>query len=93
MDPQAISAAVGFVLPLLVSVVNRSYWPGWVKGVVVILSSLVAGVVTAWATEGLTGKSIVESVLVVGGAAIAAYKLFWQPTGIGPALEKATEPK
>lgn len=92
MEPQAISAAVGFLLPLLVSVVIRSSWPGWAKGCVVIASSIVAGVVTAWASGDLTGKTITECVIVVVSFAIGAYKAFWQPTGIGPALERATEP-
>lgn len=91
MSVQMISAMVGSLLPLLVAVVNRSHWAPWAKGAVVIVSSLAAGVVTSWLTGELTGKTLAESALIVAGSAVAAYKLFWQPTGIAPALERATE--
>lgn len=87
-----IPAIVGTVLSLVISVVVRSYWPGWVKGVVVIGSSLVAGFASAWITGRLTGANWIGDAFVIGAFAVASYKGFWQPTGIGPAIERATQP-
>lgn len=81
---------VGFILPNLVSVINRPYWQPWQKGISVIATSLVAGTVTAWATGNLTGLGWSETVAVVIASAITSYKLLWQPTGIGPKIELAT---
>lgn len=93
MNATAIAAGVGFLLPLLVSAIVGVVWPSWLKGVVVLVSSLAAGGVTAWASGDLTGATFGENALIVVGAAIAAFKLFWQPTGIAPWLEKVTDPK
>lgn len=93
MTLETLSALVGSLLPMLVAVVNRSHWAPAVKGLVVVASSIVAGGVTAWINGSLTGLRWTESALIVAGSAVAAYKLWWQPTGIGPAIEKATTPK
>lgn len=86
-----VSALIGFLLPLLVAVIIRSNWPGWVKGLVVIGSSAVAGALTAWA-QGKFSENWSQNIGTILILAIASYKLFWQPTGIGPALERATQP-
>lgn len=99
IDPQIIySLVVGSVLvPNIVSIVVRSHWAGWLKAIVVILTSLVVGTVTVWANGQIANAPVtlndwVEDVFAVGAAAIAAYKAFWAPTGIGPALEAHTQP-
>lgn len=86
------SALAGVLLPVLVATVNRSHWPAWAKGVVVLVSSIGAGAATAALTGDLTGATWVQSALIVAGAAVTAYKLWWQPTGIGPMIERATQP-
>lgn len=92
MSLEMLSALVGALLPMLVAVVNRSHWPAWGKGVVVLASSVVAGGVTAWWSGQLTGLRWTESALIIAGAAVVAYRHFWQPTGIAPAIEAATTP-
>lgn len=88
-----VALVVGSLLPMLVAVVVRSSWPAWVKGAVAVGSSLVAGTVTALATGELgTAKGWVQSIVIVFGASMVTYKAFWQPTGIGPAIERATQP-
>jgi uncharacterized membrane-anchored protein len=89
---EMLSALVGSLLPMLVAVVNRSHWAPSVKGLVVVASSIVAGLVTAWLNGQLTGLRWTESALIIAGAAVVAYKHFWQPTGIAPAIERATTP-
>jgi VIT1/CCC1 family predicted Fe2+/Mn2+ transporter len=93
MSLEMLSALVGSLLPMLVAVVNRSHWAPAVKGLVVVVSSIVAGAVTAWLNGQLNGLRWTESALIIAGAAVVAYKHFWQPTGIAPAIERATTPK
>lgn len=92
MSLEMLSALVGGFLPMLVAVVNRSTWAPAVKGLVVVASSIAAGAVTAWLSGQLTGLRWTESALIIAGAAVVAYRHFWQPTGIAPAIEQATTP-
>lgn len=94
ITPQLLySLLVGSTLvPNLVSIIVRSHWPAWLKGVIAVATSIIAGTITAWANGQLTGLNWVQDVFAVAVAAIGAYKMFWQPTGIGPALELATQP-
>lgn len=87
-----VSLIIGTLLPLLVSVVVRSKWSSWLKGLVVLATSIVAGLLSAWAQHKLTDNWAANT-LVILILAIGTYKLFWQPTGIGPAIEKATQPQ
>jgi VIT1/CCC1 family predicted Fe2+/Mn2+ transporter len=84
------SALVGALLPALVAFVNREHWPAWAKGLTAVASSVVAGGVTAWLSDGFTGKTWLQSALIVVGAALASYRLWWHPTGVAPAIERAT---
>ncbi len=87
---QLSSAFVGLIVPLVVSSVNQTHWRSQVKGVVAILVSLVAAVVTSWAAGDLHGKSLATSFLIVLGATLSTYRIFWKPTGIADSVESAT---
>lgn len=90
---QLVAAVVGALMPALIAVVVRSTWPGWLKGVVAIGSSVVAASVTAFATgQFTTAKGWVETIVLVVAASQVMYRVWWQPSGIGPAIERATEP-
>ena len=91
-DLEMWSLLVGVLLPIVVATINRSVWPGWAKAAVVIVTSSAAGGVTAWLTGVLTGGTWLHSALVVGVAAVGSWRVFWRPSGIGPAVERATEP-
>lgn len=86
------SLLVGVLLPALIAVVNRAHWVAWVKGVVAVASSALAGGVTAVLTGQLTGGTWLHAALVVAVAAVAAYRLWWKPTGIGPKIEASVNP-
>jgi hypothetical protein len=92
-NAELASTFVGVLLPALIATVVQAKWPSWVKGIVAALSSIAVGLFIAWLTGDLTGKSWLQSALIVFGAAQAAYKFWWLPTGIGPAIEKATSPE
>ena len=87
---QLSSAFVGLVVPLVVSFVNQTHWKSQVKGLVAILVSLLAAVVTSWAAGDLHGKSLATSFLIVLGATLSTYRIFWKPTGIADSVESAT---
>jgi hypothetical protein len=90
---QLVSAFVGLVMPLVVSVINQEHWSSPVKGFVAVLVSLVASLVTTWANGGLHGHSLASSFLVIFGATLATYRIFWKPTGISDKVETATTVK
>jgi hypothetical protein len=90
---QLISAFIGLVMPLVVSVINQEHWSSPVKGLVAVLVSLVASVVTTWAQGGLHSHSLASSFLIIFGATLATYRVFWKPTGISDKVETATTAK
>jgi ABC-type uncharacterized transport system permease subunit len=90
---QISSAFVGFVMPLVVSLVNQTHWRPQIKGLVAILVSLVASFLTSWIAGDLNGKSFATSFLIVLGATLTTYRVFWKPTGIADSVEKATTRK
>lgn len=96
-DLELWSVVVGVILPGLVAIVNRSAWVGWVKGLIALVSSLLAAVGTAWLHGELTGASFtpgtwLHSALFIVVATFGSYQVLWRPTGWGPAIERATEP-
>ena len=87
---QIASAFVGIVMPLVVSLINQTHWRPQIKGLVAVLVSLVASLLTSWISGDLTGKSFATSFIIVLGATITTYRVFWKPTGIADSIEKAT---
>jgi hypothetical protein len=87
---QLTSAFVGFIVPLVVSFVNQSHWKPQYKGVVAIAISALAAFITSWVAGDLHGKSFATSFLIVLGATLSTYRIFWKPTGIADSVENAT---
>lgn len=90
-DLEMWSLLVGVLAPFVAATVNRSTWPGWAKVIVVIVTSTIAGALTAQLAGELTGGTWLHSALVVGVAAVGSWRLIWHPSGIGPAWERATD--
>ena len=86
------SALVGALMPPVVAVVNRPTWRGWQKGAVTVAACAVAAAGTAYLNGTFSGADLTQSVLIVAGTTLGAYRLFWHPTGIAPAIEQATSP-
>jgi hypothetical protein len=84
------SALVGFLLPPVLSIVIQSGWPQRVQAVVAFLACLAAGAGTAYFEADLDGRTWVSASLIVLTTGLATYRNFWKPTGISPAIEKAT---
>ena len=83
---------IGFLLPLLVAVFQQPRWSDPIRAAVALLVSLLAGAGTAYFAGdlGLRPETLVTDTLIIFVAAIAAYRGWWKPTGIAPAIEKVT---
>lgn len=77
-DLLTFSAAVGALMPPLVAIVNQPRWGAVTRCLIVLASCVGLGAATAALEGRLTGDRWVTSVLIVGGAAVAAYRTFWR---------------
>jgi len=91
-DAQMWALIVGFIAPVLVSVVQQPRWSARTRVTVVVLSSILLGAGTAAVTGEMTGRTLVSSILVVLVTAIATYQSIWKASGIAAAIESATSP-
>jgi len=87
------SAVIGTVMPLLVALVVRSHWAGWLKAAVAVAASLLAGTLGAWAAGQLAGLPWALAVIAALAASQAAYRSWWHATGIAQCLEQISSPK
>jgi hypothetical protein len=84
------SMLVGVFLPLLIAAVNRQIWPGAVKLVVSALLCIVASAVTVYLTGQWNAHDVVGSLVLVATFSYASYHWAWKPSGVAPAVERAT---
>jgi hypothetical protein len=91
-DLEMWSLLVGALLPTIVAVVQQPRWPSWVRAVVGVISSIIAGFVTTWLVleDALWERGMVHAILLVGVASWASYRNFWMPTRIAPTIEAKT---
>ena len=87
---QMWSMIVGFFMPLLIAVLEQSKWSNALRAVVAFVACAIAATITVVVAGDLNTKTWVTSALTVLVAAIATYKMWWQPVGIAPTIEKAT---
>jgi amino acid permease len=93
-DAQLWALIVGFLAaPNVIAIINQPSWSKGARTTVMVSTSIVVGAGTAFFAHQFTGRSVLSSVLVAAVAAITAYKGFYKPTNIAPALERATSPK
>ena len=90
-DADVGTALLGTLMPLLIALVNQWRWPPPVKGIVALLVCGLAATAVAWLRGGqLDWHDWRRTALIVTGAALASYRMFWQPTQIAPRIEAAT---
>lgn len=79
-----------FVLPLI----QQPRWAERARALVTFLWSILSGLGTIYLTDGFrdvdTVREVATSILLVLVSAIASYYGFAKPTGIAPAIERAT---
>ncbi|WP_199896714.1 hypothetical protein [Streptomyces niger] len=91
-NAQMWALIVGFLSPLLISVVNRPHWSSAIRASVQVAVSVLVGLGTAYFAGDFAGKDIVTSILIASVSAISAYKGIFKPTGMSPAVERMTSP-
>jgi hypothetical protein len=77
----ALSGIVGAVLPLVISAVKSARWSTQTKKTTAVIVSLVAAVITTWATEGWAewGDFVISATTVFTTAQVT-YLGFWEDT-------------
>lgn len=89
MTVETWSAMVGVLLPALVAVVNREDWKSWVKALIALGSSVLAGTVTALLSGHFTGASWLMSIGIVFGSSQIIYQTWWKGSGISDKIEQS----
>ena len=82
MTIQMWSAGVGFLLPILVSVVNHESWSPWVKAVVALGSSIVAGTVAAFLGGQFNGTNLLTDAGIIFAVSQVSYHTWWKGSDI-----------
>jgi hypothetical protein len=91
VDVNVIDVLIGAVLmPPVIAVVNQAHWARAVKALIAVAACLIAAVITLWLRGPIDFHDWRNTAVVVVGSALAGYRLWWQPSGIAPAIEAAT---
>jgi hypothetical protein len=84
------NALVGFLLPQLIALINQRKWVARTKSLVAFGACAVAGILTSYVAGDLVSSDLLLSIFTVFGVARVSYAGLWHPTGVTPAIEKAT---
>ena len=91
LNVNPVDVAMGaLVVPPIIAIINQRRWPSQVKGLVALAVCLLYALAVVWIRGGVDLQHWRNSALVIGAAAFAMYKLWWQPSGIAPAIEAVT---
>lgn len=85
-------AMAAVVLPPLIALINRRAWPAQLKGIVALAVCAAYTLLVLWLRGPVDWANWRDLLLVVAAGAFAAYRLWWQPSQIAPAIENATSP-
>ncbi len=96
-DLQMWELVVGFLSATFVlPVIQQPRWSDRARALVTFVYCCVVGLVTAYLTGAFSGihdfRAGVSSVLLMLVTAVASYRGFAKPTGVAPAIERATSP-
>lgn len=89
-DSELWAAALGYVLPLAIAIVNQPRWSGAVKALFMLAVATIDGLGTTYFNGEFSGKNIVTCILTAAVAIGVAYHTVWKPSGIAPGIEHAT---
>lgn len=85
--------AVGFLSPLVLSVIQQSKWSTRTQSIVAFAFCFAVALVATLFQGTFDLGDLARTFLLVFLASSVAYKSFWKPTGVSPAIEAATSPK
>jgi hypothetical protein len=89
-DTTVLNALIGAAMPLLIAVVNQSHWSPKVKALVAVLVCATAATITEWVRGDVDWADWRGTALVIAGAALVSYNVWWQPSTIAPTVEAVT---
>lgn len=78
------------IMPPLIALLNQRTWPATVKGLVALVACLAAATLSGALSGKLSFGDWKTTALTVSASAFAAYRVWWQPSGIAPIIEAAT---
>ena len=84
------ASIVGFLSPLIVSIIQQPKFNDAAKAVITFLYCLVTSFITVILEGRFTQERFVTCLLFVFVTAMTAYRGLWRPTGVSPAIESAT---
>lgn len=91
MDVNAFDLAMGAaVMPPLIAVINQEHWRAQLKGIVALLVCAAYALVMDIVRGPVHWDSWRNVLLTTAGATFIAYRAWWQPSGIAPAIEHGT---
>lgn len=72
----ALDALLGFFIPPIIGLLTKESWPGWCKGVAMLLLSLIiAGIKTAWSGQfDVNGEHLAATFFVIAASAQVSYQ-------------------
>lgn len=91
MDVNAFDVTVGAaLLPPAIAVINQWHWSAQLKGLAALLVCALYALGITIVRGRVHWDNWRDVLLTVAGAAFVAYRVWWQPSGIAPAIEAAT---
>jgi len=81
---------VGFLLPLLISLINQTHWSKPLRAIVSFVICVVVALVDVIIQGHWNGHDMTRTLVLVAFVAYTSYQLFWRPSNIAPAIEAAT---
>lgn len=89
-DAELWAAALGYVLPPVIAIVNQPRWSGAIRALFMLVVAGADGLGSAYFTGEFSGKSAITCVLTAAVTIGIAYHTVWKPSGIAPGIEIAT---
>jgi hypothetical protein len=89
-NPALWALAVGFFSPPFVSLIQQRKWSARTKSLVAFVFYVVVAAIAAYFSGLFNIGDIGRLGLLIFLSAAASYNALWKPTGVSPAIEKAT---
>ncbi len=90
-DITITSIVVGSLLPNLIAIIVQPRWRSEARGLATFAICVVAGLLIALLQGQIgSGQDVATSVVAVLITSQVLYQTLWRPSGIAPAIEKAT---
>lgn len=83
-----VSAAVGALLPLVISFIKKSGWSQQQKRMLSVVVALIAAVITTAATTGWGLEQLLASAGTIFALAKTTYDGFWEDTSVDATLTR-----